>query len=434
VRNTFILLLLLVATASEAQTKLDTFGIMQYNLLYYRASSTQCTGTNNNPNSKDNYLTTILGYAKPGIFVANEIGADGTGLNAKKILDNALNKNGVDYYKMCNYGGNSSLCNMLYYDSRYFAKASQDKIERNINGTFIVRQIDVYRLYFLDQSELDAGDTTFLTFYVAHLKAGSSSADKTQRDNATAAAMKYHEEHYGSDNYFFAGDFNVQSSSEDSYQNLINYSTSSVRFKDPKNRNASWNNNSLYSDLHTQSTRSSSSSGGCFSTGGLDDRFDFILCGDEVLDNTRGVKYIDGSYKALGNDANHFNKAIIDNSNTSVPGTVLSALYNMSDHLPVYMKVGITRTTAGIEDDFQKNNLVVINPIKNQLVFNWTGNESIKKIAVYNAQGSLVKEKKSALVKGWNTLPVVEFTNGVYTMVLQLEGGSAIVRKIVKAN
>ena len=50
-------------------------------------------------------------------------------------------------------------------------------------------------------------------------------------------------------------------------------------------------------------------------SGGLDDRFDFILYSDDVLNGTNGVNYIPNSCKSIGNDGNHFNIAIIDPSN-----------------------------------------------------------------------------------------------------------------------
>ena len=114
-----------------------------------------------------------------------------------------------------------------------------------------------------------------------------------------------------------------------------------IQFYDPKDKAGSWNNNSNYADLHTQSTRSSTSEGGCFSTGGLDDRFDFILCGKEILDNKRGISYIEDSYKAIGNDAQHFNKkTLLLQIINQFPINVINALYDMSDHLPVQIKTG----------------------------------------------------------------------------------------------
>ena len=70
-------------------------------------------------------------------------------------------------------------------------------------------------------------------------------------------------------------------------------------------------------------------------SGGVDDRFDFLLSSGELLDN-EGLSYINGSYRAFGNNGSHsLNDFINDNSNTAQPGNVLDALASTSDHLPV---------------------------------------------------------------------------------------------------
>jgi hypothetical protein len=51
------------------------------------------------------------------------------------------------------------------------------------------------------------------------------------------------------------------------------------------------------------------------------------------------MEYVSNSYKAVANDGNHFNSSIINPTNTSVPATVLDAIYNCSDHLPVVMEL-----------------------------------------------------------------------------------------------
>ena len=45
--------------------------------------------------------------------------------------------------------------------------------------------------------------------------------------------------------------------------------------------------------------------------------------------------YVPNTYFAVGNDGNHFNDPVNAGTNYSVSSTVLSALYSLSDHLPV---------------------------------------------------------------------------------------------------
>ncbi len=421
---------LFFSTLSSAQTAVDTITFMHYNVLNYRNVTSYCSNSNNNASSKDGYMKTIVGYALPDILTCNEIAGDG-GTAANRLLTNALNKDGRSYYKQCSYQANSNLCNMLYYNKNKFALYNQDKIERAANNSFLVRLIDVYTLYYTKSSSLANGDTTFLTVYVTHLKAGSSSSDKVERAEMTEAVMKYHEDNYNNINYIIAGDFNIQTHSEACYQTLTKHSNTAIRFYDPKDKPGSWNNNSNYADLHTQSTRSSSSNGGCFSTGGLDDRFDIVLCGKEVMDNTNGVKYISGSYKAMGNDALHFNKDIITPANLSAPGNVISALYNMSDHLPVVMRLGITRGTASVNPITNLNKLIVGNPISSTLHWKLESARS----GVFNVtdiQGKQILNQQVIANANWHLLGVSSWKPGTYFVSFTDTKGVVVRTKVLK--
>ncbi len=425
-----VVLFLLVSQVAFGQTAVDTVTFMHYNLLNYRNVTSYCTNSNNNATNKDVYMNTIVGYMLPDIITCNEIAGDG-GTAVNRLLTNALNKDGRDYYKQCTYSANSNLCNMLYYNKNKFSLEKQDKISKAANNTSLVRQIDAYTLYYNYDANLENGDTTFLVVYVTHLKAGSSSSDKVERAEMTEAVMLYHANNYEDVNYIFAGDLNIQTSSETCYQTLIANSNTYIQFYDPKNKPASWNNNSNYADLHTQSTRSSSSSGGCFSTGGMDDRFDFVLCGKEVLDNTRGVKYIPGSYKAVGNDALHFNKDINSPANNSVPSNVLNALYNMSDHLPVELKLGISKSTASVSNLNLDRSLIVSNPIQNTLNWKLVQGKS-QELEVRDIQGKLIFIRVGVVSNNWNSIDASEWLPGTYMVSVRLLDGSIIRKKVIK--
>ncbi len=425
-RNTFFLAILLPIVGFGQTT--DTVGFMHYNVLNYRNITTFCTMSNNNPTDKEGYMNTIVGYLLPDIITVNELASDG-GITAKRLLDNALNKDGRQFYQLCAYSANSNLSNMLYYNRNKFALRSQDKILRAPNNTFLVRQIDVYKLYYWDTKKLARGDTTFLNVYVTHLKAGSTSADKAERLEMTQSIMAYHSDNYSRENYIIAGDFNVQSASEQSYQELVDNSNSLIRFKDPIERLGSWNNNSLYAPVHTQSTRSSSN--GCASSGGLDDRFDFILCGQEVLDGSYGVTYVLDSYTAVGNDGKKFNNSILDVSNSSVPGTVLSALFNMSDHLPVYMKLSIGRSVTNVSEPTFQNYLILNNPIQNKLQWKLQYPRS-GRFTLTDMQGKVIYSHEIGAVTGWITRDLSNLNAGMYYVTFEAENNEVIRRKVLK--
>ena len=71
----------------------------------------------------------------------------------------------------------------------------------------------------------------------------------------------------------------------------------------------------------------------------MDDRFDFMLFTDDILSGSNNLSYINNSITAFGNDGQHFNVALTDSPvNTSLPDSIIQALYYMSDHLPVFSK------------------------------------------------------------------------------------------------
>ena len=421
-------LLIFSVSLCWGQTITDTIQFMHYNLLNYRNITNYCTSSNNSPTDKDDYMKTIVGYLMPDVITVNEMVGDG-GTGANRLLTNALNQDGRNFYKQANYSANSSLSNMLYYNKNKFRLLQQFKIDRALNKTQLVRQIDVYTLYYLDNSELELCDTNYLTIYVAHLKAGNTSSDVSERAQATESIMDYHSINYKSNHsYIISGDFNTYTSNEQGFINLVGDPNTSIRFKDPIKKSGSWNNNSSFASIHTQSTRVSSS---CHSGGGLDDRFDFVLCGQEIISNERGYGYVSGSYEALGNDGRHFNANLNSGSNSSVPVDVLDALYRMSDHLPVSMQLKVNRTTAHSVNLVKDNYLIMNNPVRDLLTWRMqlpmTGYLSILDI-----HGKCVVQEKIEPTNYWNYINLSTISKGLYTITVSSEGHQIIRKKLVK--
>ncbi len=350
-----IILLLLISTLSAQ----DTLRMMQYNLMYYTDNSgvSDCNASTNNLNNKDASLKTIFQYVKPDVFCVNEIGSNVT--YADRILNNDINVDGIDYYQhgpLTNYSG-GYISNMIFYDARKLS------LYQNYYITTSYRDINGYKMYYKSQ-DLSNGDTVFITFWIAHLKAGSSEVNAASRLSQTQRLMSKISSMGAPGNYVLSGDFNIYSSNEDCYQKLVNYSNTLFCFYDPIDRAGNWNNNSAFADIHTQSTHSYSD--GCFSTGGLDDRFDFILVSPYVYYGSERVQVLPESYHALGQDGRRFNGSIVSPNNTVVPTNVANALYNMSDHLPIISDFIIDATVdiANVELDFQWK---VVNPVRDNL-------------------------------------------------------------------
>lgn len=314
----------------------DTLTVMQYNLLYYGVNTDFCTNENNSLSTKDPALKKILDEVQPDIFTVNELSSTVSVHN--HLLDEVLNTNNVKIYQKAEYDPyvTSDICSMLFYNS------SKLRIARQAIAQSLVRDINVYEMYYLSD-DLAQGDTAFVVCIVGHLKAGNTSEDESTRSTMVSLTMQFLEKGYQSKNLLFMGDFNYYTAFEPGFQKMINYSNPDLRFFDPANSMGSWNNNSAYSDVHTQSTHTSSN--GCPSTGGMDDRFDFILASGEIMDGEQFVRYIPGSYHAFGQDGNRFNGNINGSpNNSSVSQQVADALYTMSDHLPVVMKLKVDKT------------------------------------------------------------------------------------------
>jgi hypothetical protein len=414
--------LLLVIASIPTWAQLDTVRVMQYNLLNYRNTTQQCTNSNNNATTKEGHLKTIVAHVKPDVLVVNEMGAHW--LNPNKLLTGALNKDGINHFDQAEYSNNgfSSLTNMLFFNKNKLVLHSQDEIAKDTSGRDLVRLIDVYTLYMKWSGDLAQGDTAFLTFFVAHLKAGSTSADKEQRHQMTIAAMEYLKDLDRKGNYFFAGDFNIQTSSEKCYQEMVNHPITGIRFYDPKDAPGSWNNNSNYSNLHTQSTHTGDTRGGCFSGGGLDDRFDFILCDKATLNGVGSAKYISGTYKALGQDSRRFNGDIKNPSNNTIPSEVSNALYEMSDHLPVLMDVRMKGVNVGIGEITP--NQILVSRGDNVLTVYLPQYEQVNKVWIVDITGKTVFEESVHNSKEEVGIQTSAWPSGIY--MIQLSGGDGI--------
>ena len=324
--------------------------IMTYNLLNYRNITSYCPSSSNNPVNKEGYLATIVNYTQPDLLICNEVNGDNTTPHGR-ILTYSLNVNGETRWEKTDFFSNgSSLMNGIYYDQNKLGLLDQDIITKDVSNQNLVRGIDVKRFYYKDSLLSIHPDTVIFTVFAAHLKAGSTASDIADLARETAALMAYLQSHNVGAYYFLVGDLNMPKSQETGFQNLLNPSTSSIRFNDQENQPGNWNNNYTFRNLHTQSTRDGATNSDCFSGGGLDDRFDHVLFNDNVANGSGKMTYVAGSLTPVGNDGLHFNSSINSPTNNSVPATVLTALYEMSDNLPVYVDIDVERLQISVDE------------------------------------------------------------------------------------
>ena len=424
-----LLLLLLLAFPVFAKAQ-DTITVMQYNLLYYgnyQSGFADCYETNNNTQRKDECIRTLVNYVKPDIFTVCEFGA--TQALQTDFVRHNLNINGATYWQtdnIINHAG-SNIINHIFYDSRKMG------LKKHVALQTQPRDTDIYELYMKTPS-LAIGDTTKLVCIVAHPKAGQGY--ESQRRALMQMAMDYVNQNYPSDNVLIMGDFNMYGSNESGYRLLTHpYGSNQVCFMDPAGVEGvgEWSNNSQFAAFHTQSTRSYSNE--CFSSGGLDDRFDFILMADEIAFGYNHMRYVNGSYKAVGNDGRHFNQSIDQGTNTAVPAEVAEALFDGSDHLPVTMKITVD-AHLGVED-IEAHSLyatVAPNPATDHAIVNFFNpSQGQVQFELYSLQGQLLQREADAFGEGSQQyeLALHDVIKGFYLLRIKHDGGWGQTVKLV---
>jgi endonuclease/exonuclease/phosphatase family metal-dependent hydrolase len=300
--------------------------IVTYNLLNYSSG-------------RQSEFKAILFELQPDILVVQEI-INQSGANY--FLANVLNAaDGPGGYSMAPFHFGASLNNACYYRSNVATFVAHTWLNTSPRDT------DRWQFRVAGYASPQA------EFYVysMHLHSSSSSSRSTQ----TAAVRANGNALPSGSNFVYAGDFNIDSSSEASYQNLIgSQADNDGRGFDPINTPGGWHNSFSYRFTHTQSTHADNpGQGPGAATGGLDDRFDFLLMSAGLTDGL-GVSYVSGTYEPYGNDGNHFNLDINDPPTIPEGAAIADALHGASDHLPVAAEIQVPATiTVDAGLDFQ---------------------------------------------------------------------------------
>ncbi len=310
-RFSIILLLagiLLIPLSSEAVK------LVVWNALNYPGSTA--------PARNDDYRT-IVNALKPDILVVQEV----TSLEgAQQFLSEVMNFTFPGTYAMAPFVDGPDSDNAMFYK-----KSAITHIKTSMIPTAL-RNIAEY--YVKVRSGPGAGQS--FRVFAAHLKSSDGITNKNKRA-AEARILRNRMNALPRNSVFvICGDFNLYTSDEKAYKNLVGTEADNDgRVNDPVNSPGKWHDNMTFALLHTQSTHSTM--GGGFASGGLDDRFDFILVSDRALTNPK-LAYFKNSYVAYGNDGKHFNKAV-NVSPYTYPRYITDALYQASDHLPVAIQL-----------------------------------------------------------------------------------------------
>ena len=417
-KRTFVFLFFyLFIFQSFGQTRIKT---MMYNVLNYSSDEVS--------QSKTPYLITILDEVHPDLLMVCEL-VDETGSNY--LFENAIIPHNSNFEKATfeeNQSGGSDLQQMVYYNTQKLI------LEESRVITADTRDINQYT--FKINTENANTNPIILDVFVTHLKASSGYNNRQRRLNSIQSFIDFTDQIPSDRHVLFAGDFNFYTSNEEGYQYLID-DRNPIVFIDPINRPAPpfpndgidyfdnydstyfWNNSS-FADIHSQSTRTSNSgliddSG---STGGLDDRFDFIMM-SENFNTSSDLFYVNNSYQTIGNNGNCYN-SYINNSNCNgiFSQTLRDALIEFSDHLPIVMEIETPQNTLST-DSYSKSYFFSSNITKNYLELSIPSNLDNSHLYIYNSNGQLIQTVPiNNTIDHIITIDVKHLSNGIYYLSL----------------
>ncbi|MEO9570289.1 MAG: T9SS type A sorting domain-containing protein [Polaribacter sp.] len=387
---------------------------MFYNTLNYNS--------NLESQNRTHHLKTILASVQPDLFMVCEIKNETA---SNYLFNNAVLPFHRSFNKAPFNQGQSpdnSLLQMVYYNTSKLILESNTVIQ---TGT---RDINHYT--FIVNTEIYETNPIKIEVFVTHLKASRGYFNRQKRLSSVDSFIRELDRLPVNSNVLFAGDFNFYTSNEEGFLSLID-EANSIKIIDPINRlcptfpddgkdyfDADYNatyfwNNSSFSDVHSQSTRSSALSDGA--GGGMDDRFDFIMMSENLKTN-KNLFYKNGTYKAFGNNGNCYNSYV---SNTSCSGEfsqdLRTALYNFSDHLPIIMELETPKNTLSINKNIVPLTFSSSNIIRDNLSFKILSSLNINKVTIYNNLGQILKELSINNKKETN-LHVNSFSKGIYYM------------------
>ena len=363
--------------------------------------------------SRTQMLKHIVDDYQPDLFMVCELES---AKGADIILNDILNFDG-DSYNRANFSYNQSttetnLQQLVFYNQQKLELVYQDIILTD------VRDINHYS-FKLNSSEKDV----FLEVFVTHLKSSQGSAEENQRLQMVQQLTTYLESIPTSHYVIFGGDFNLYDSYEPAYQELLDTSNA-FPLNDPIDRPGNWHNNSSYQDIHTQSPLTSSYQFDSpyydweGTTGGMDDRFDFLLVSENLLSNS-DLYYVSDTYKAYGNNGNCFNGQI---NNTSCSGEDYSQelrdnLVNMSDHIPVVMTLETPITLSNSETTLVGLLKFKSSNVSDNHILLWASEElKGKDIVIYNQLGQEVKN--ISIESNEINLNINNLSQGIYWMTI----------------
>lgn len=419
-RSAAVLTLLFVFLSGTAQIK-----VMSYNLLNFPTGNFQ---------GRVDTLRPIIDFYKPQLFLIQELKTE------DGLIEIADMMNDLDYGTFTNapFVAQQSdpnnpyfLQQALVYDSEMFTLAFQDEV---ITG---VRDVNYYKLFLNDEAQQDGSDTTFIHVFVTHLKSSTGTDNEQSRLQMVNAFESYIETNLDSDDLvMIAGDFNLYSTNEPAYQELVN-TANEIPMVDPFASYGNWAvSNFNHREILTQSTRSSQI-GNDGAGGGVDDRFDFIMFSNAFYSNSSPIKFLEGSFKSLGNNGTCYNSSITNcASGNDVPSDILRSIYYMSDHIPQVCELEIDlnlsvaeNSTSNLDFSWEKGNIL---QYTGGILINSDRPQNLD-VLIYSLNGQIILEKNISVTYSTHYFPfdTEQMSDGMYLMSIRTASNQIISKKFI---
>jgi len=320
----FLCVFLASAFSRVDATSVDTIRVVTYNILNFPESMGE---------ERIEHFRVVMNEIHPDIVVCQEITYYA---GARKFLNSVMNWDTV-LFRMADFNLHiQDIYNSLFYR---ISSIVCDSVKFLLTGISNQGERDIAEYYLKT-----VPDSIEFRVLSVHLKA--SMQDSLVRFSQATILRNHLNSCEIGTNFLVVGDFNIYYSNEPAFRKLTDsLDDNNGRLWDPLDAPGYWHNNEEFAFIHTQSTRTDTLPDGG-SPGGLDDRFDMILCSSSFLESGE-LRLLTDTYTAFGNDSDHFNQSINFGTNSAVPSNVADALYFASDHLPVYVDIEVEK--IGIE-------------------------------------------------------------------------------------
>lgn len=379
-----------------AQTEIN---ITSYNVLNFPTGSML---------NRQDTLKKILNYTQPDLLLLQELKSE-AGLNSiaqescSDLDGNYVSSTWIN--QQSNQNSDWNLQQAIVYNNDVFG-LDEERLK-----TTDVRDINIFKLFLRDVALTNGADTTFIYVFVSHLKSSSGADNEAARLQMVEVFVNALTEIDPNSYCIFGGDFNLYSSEEPAYQLLLN-GENAIVFEDPIDAPGNWSSSAYpFKQILTQSTRTSQIYGDG-AGGGLDDRFDFIMASSNLMDESAPIHYKPYSYEAIGNNGMCYNQNITDcDEDNDASVEILNALYYMSDHLPVVMKLETEIVLAVDEVSAFDSNLTLFSDGKSLFLFDENDHQAFYTVTILDVTGKLVK---SVQMTSGNHVVLDDLTTGIY--------------------